>query len=226
MSDLAYSNYWERKRLLRNAVPHFPVLRWWPSDTLCELEKHYFAAVKSSARLLDVGAGDLRVMRKLQSAGFRGEYHTQDVGGEYKYTYTDLSAVDSRYDAILCMDVIEHLPLEPGLELIQRLLSLLEPGGVLILQTPNGKCVRNPLAWDMTHLHMYNLNDLWAYLTVAGLVVSGYRVQFVREHRSFRDRLWGAASAFVASWLLHGDYADNIAVFARRPLSAGVISTV
>jgi len=218
VNDRAYSTYWERKRLLAGPVPHFPLLRWWPADGLCEIEKVYLDAVKGKARLLDVGAGDLRVMKKLQAAGYAGEYHTQDIGAEYRYTFTDLSEATGPYDAILCLDVIEHIPLEQGLGLIARMTEFLTPGGVLILQTPNARCARSPLGWDMTHVQLYNLTDLWAFARTLGLTADGYRIVFQSGPRlSLRTRLRTLVGKYVTTRLIGADYADNIALIARKP---------
>lgn len=214
--DLAYHGYWERKRLRAGAVPAFPVRRWWESDGLSEVEQLYFEAVRDTPSLLDVGAGDLRMQQKFAAAGYTGEYHTQDIGPEYRHTYRDLDEVERRYGAVLCLDVIEHLPLEHGLALLERLVALLEPGGTLVLQTPNARCVRSPLGWDMTHLHLYNVEDLWAYLTAAGLETTGFRVVFAPRRRSPLAALRFALAALVTTRLLGADYADNIALVARK----------
>jgi hypothetical protein len=213
----AYRNYWERKRLRSGSVPDFPVRRWWESDGLSQIEQLYFDAVREAPSLLDVGAGDLRMKQKLTAAGYAGEYHTQDIGPEYAHTYRDLAQVERRYGAVLCLDVIEHLPLEEGLSLLERLVELLEPSGTLVIQTPNARCIRSPLGWDMTHLHLYNVEDLWAYLTAAGLETRGYRVVFAPRRRSPLAALRFATGALVTTRLLGADYADNIAVLARKP---------
>ncbi len=173
-----FKNYWLRKRQLESSIPHFPVVKWYRSEDLCDIEKIYFETIKNCPSILDVGAGDLRLKIKLESAGFTGEYHTQDISSEYSHTYTQLSEIDRKYNAILCLDVIEHMPLQEGLAMIRKMKSLLTSKGVLILQTPNARCVRNPMAWDMTHIHCYNLPDLWAYLTAEGFQATGYRVVF------------------------------------------------
>lgn len=214
--DPAYINYWRRKRLLAGDVPHFPVRRWWRVADLCDVEQIYFEAIKNSPSVLDVGAGDLQIMHKLQEAGYGGEYHTQDIGHEYAYTYRDLSAVKRSYGAIICLDVIEHLPLSDGLAMINQLINLLDDGGVLIIQTPNARCVRHPLSWDMTHLHCYSVADLWAYVTCCGLAANGYRVAFGRPPRTPVALLRFAVGSYIATRLLGCDYADNILVIARK----------
>jgi len=215
-SDLAYSNYWKRKELLTGAVPRFPVRRWWEADGLCDIEQIYYEAVRDAPSLLDVGAGDLRVMRKLQRAGYRGEYHTQDIGGGRDYTYRSLGEVRRTYGAILCLDVIEHLPLRDGLAMLHRFLSLLTPGGVLVVQTANARSLPHPLSWDMTHIHCYNLEDLWAYCTCLDLDVQGYRVFLGAPPRGPLASLRFGIQSYLKSRLLGCDHANDIALIARK----------
>jgi len=177
----------------------------------------YFDAIRDASSLLDVGAGDLRIMRKFQHAGYRGEYHTLDVGTEGAYTYRDLDGVPRRYGAILCLDVIEHLPLQEGLGMVRKMISLLEPRGVLVLQTPNAAYIPDPRSWDMTHIHIYNAGDLWAYLKCEGLEVDLYRVALRDEHPGpvVAPRLW--ITDYMKLKILGCDYANNIGAVARTP---------
>ena len=212
----AYRNYWRRKQLLAGDVPRFPVVRWWPAPGLCQAEQIIFDNTKNSSSILDVGAGDLRIQFKLQNAGFQGEYHTQDVGDEFDYTHRDTAEIARTYGAILCLNVIEHLELQEGLSLTEHLVTLLDQGGVLVIQTPNARCIRSPLSSDMTHRHCYNLPDLWAYLTSIGMSVHGYRVVFAPERRTLIGSAQFAISAFITTRLLGCDYADDIIVVATK----------
>src|SRR5262249_52700853 len=115
--------------------------------------------------------------------GFRGEYRSLDIGHEQHYDYAHIDEVNRSFEAILCMDVIEHLELREGLGLVIAMVQRLEPGGLLVLQTPNARCIVQPLSWDMTHVHCYNATDLWAYLTCLGLEARGYRVAFAGARR-------------------------------------------
>lgn len=51
----------------------------------------------------------------------------------------DLSAHPAKYDAIVCMDVIEHFSLETAGQVLQSLVSVLNPNGILIMGTPNAQ---------------------------------------------------------------------------------------
>ena len=214
--QLEYRNYWERKELLIRGAPPFPVKRWWESESLSDADEIILDAVKNAGKLLDVGAGDFRVKRKLELHGFSGLYHTQDIGEEFTYTYRSLDEVDESYDAILCLDVIEHLSLQDGLALLSRLTDLLSPDGKLVIQTPNARCIRSPLGWDMTHLHCYNGQDLWAFLSQLDLAVNGYRIVFGSKPKNPFALFRFALGAFVASRVLGCDYADNLLLIAQR----------
>jgi len=211
-----YANYWQRKALLSKQVPHFSVLRFAESEALSEVEALYFQRIQNAQAVLDFGAGDLRMQRKFRRAGYRGSYDTLDVAEGESYTYRSLDQVDKKYDVILCLDVLEHLPLQDGLELLTRLAALLVPGGSLVVQTPNARCDRHPSSWDMTHVHCYNAPDLWAFLRCLELEVTGHRVVFWRAGLGFRLR--HVVAKLIVTQFLGLDYADNIVMLAKRPL--------
>lgn len=214
--NLVYLNYWKRKELLASGVPKFPLLRWWLSEKLCEVEQVIFSQIQNRSSVLDVGAGDLKNQQKFFAAGYAGQYHTQDIGEEFNYTYQSLDEIGDRYSAILCLDVIEHLELSEGLALIHQLVNLLTPGGMIALQTSNARCVRSPFVSDMTHVHCYNINDLWAYLTCMGLEVEGYRVVFEPEHKTWKQQILDLGSKYIITRILGLDYADNIMLIAKN----------
>lgn len=214
--NLVYLNYWKRKNILKAGIPKFNIIRWWNSEQLPESEQLIFDLVKSSSSVIDIGAGDLSTMKKFKEAGYQGQYHTQDIGDEYKYDYTSLEEIISQYDVILCLDVIEHLWLSDGLTLILKLIDKLNIGGTLVIQTPNGRCIRSPLSSDMTHLHCYNLPDLWTYLTALGLEVDGYRVVFEKPKISWAQTILNLFNRYFIAKVLGMDYADNILLIATK----------
>ncbi len=214
--NLVYLNYWKRKQLSRQP-PIFDVRRhWWDTDDLSDAEEVIFSAIKNARHVLDVGAGDMRFMRLIRQRGFTGAYDTQDIGAEYPYTYSDLSEVDRTYDAVICLDVLEHLDLQSGIAFLHRLLSLVNARGSLAIQTPNANYHRHPLSWDMTHIHVYNPVDLWTYLTALGTETVVYRVMFGHPPFGIKRRLHERLRAWLASEL-HLDHCANLVAIVRKP---------
>jgi hypothetical protein len=215
-ADLAYVNYWKRKALLKTP-PYFPTKYWWSDSGFSEIETLIFERIQHKATVLDVGAGDLRTQQKFYQAGFQGIYHTQDIGQEFAYTYSNLAEIRQTYEAVICIDTLEHLELRSGLILLQQLIDRVEPGGMLVIQTPNARCVSHPLSWDMTHLHCYNIQDLWAYLTALGLKVEGYRVIFGNPKKTIVQKGTEWVSRLIVTRCLGLDYAANIVLLAQKP---------
>ncbi len=107
---------------------------------------HQAAKLPAGSRILDAGAG---------SCPYRGcfshcDYKAQDFatlkgeqlsGGEYgQIDYvcdiTSIPVPDESFDAILCSEVLEHLP-EP-IRAIEEFARILKPGGTMIITAPLG----------------------------------------------------------------------------------------
>jgi SAM-dependent methyltransferase len=58
-------------------------------------------------------------------------YAVQDI--------TRMGWTDGAFDAILCLEVIEHLPIPARPALVRELFRVLRPGGALVLSTPSGQ---------------------------------------------------------------------------------------
>jgi 2-polyprenyl-3-methyl-5-hydroxy-6-metoxy-1,4-benzoquinol methylase len=111
-----------------------------------------------------VNAGYRNLLRRLRGAGFRREHKLLDYGcgggefieflrergyqafgfDEYSDTFNDRGVLDAKYDFILSQDVIEHVA-EPW-QHVHTLASLVKPGGVVAIGTPNAEVhdMRNP----------------------------------------------------------------------------------
>jgi 2-polyprenyl-3-methyl-5-hydroxy-6-metoxy-1,4-benzoquinol methylase len=214
--NLAYLNYWKRKEYCNQAVPIKRISFWVDSDG-SPSENLIDDYALNSKSVLDFGAGNLKIKERLSRKGFKGEYFSFDSGSEYDYSFNDFSSITRSFDTVLFIDVIEHLDLEDGLELTIDLLEKLNPGGNLILQTPNGKCIRNHLGSDMTHKQLYNINDLYSYFKALGYEVFCHRVCFDLKEKSIIRKIITFLGRLITAKLIGVDYADNILLRIKKP---------
>src|SRR5262245_12918400 len=95
----------------------------------------------AGARVLDVGAGT----GQYRSLFAHCEYKAHDFGKEpetvgrytpldFESDILDIPAPDGAFDAVLCTEVLEHVP-EP-IRAVQELARLLRPGGAMLLTAP------------------------------------------------------------------------------------------
>lgn len=215
-----FQDYWRRLGLREQAMTiSAPCITWRRTDALNEVERFVWERVRGARRLLDFGAGDQALRRKLLAAGFAGSYETYDASPEFPTTYQDPGEIEGVFDAVLCLEVLEHLPLEEGLALRERLLAWTAPGGWLIISTPNPACVLSPFSRDETHVHLYPLHDLLAWALAAGLAPEARRVKFLPPRLTLVQHLRLQAQR-VLCYLIGADRADGLVMAARRP--AGV----
>lgn len=208
--DLWYRDYWRRlqARERLSAVLRAPRLHWFWSDHLNEVEAVIFQRTGHATRILDFGAGEARLKAKFLAAGFGGEYHTLDLSTEREHTYHDLSEVSGRYDAIFCLEVIEHMFLNEYVELMGAFQRLLVPGGILVVSTPNPLCVAPMWALDAGHVQQYPLADLAADFHIRGYQTEAYRVCLGERPSYWRAvKLWIGR---VLCYFLNVDYAQGL----------------
>jgi len=102
-------------------------------------------------RLLDVGCGDGRFLSLLRDFGSRGwqlaglEFDESAIAkcraegfeafAERVEDFAEREEQQGRYDAVVMLQLIEHVE-DPAL-ICERVFSLLKPGGVFIVETPN-----------------------------------------------------------------------------------------
>jgi SAM-dependent methyltransferase len=129
------------------AVPQFPVSRFAvrrynKKPTWTNYWYQIDAILKANPkRVLEIGPGNMTVADMLRKAGV--EVVTVDIDPELKPDHvasvTDLPFQDSAFDAVLCCEVLEHLPYEcfvPALRELRRV-----TGQWLILGLPHAGAV-------------------------------------------------------------------------------------
>ena len=188
-----------------------------PTDPLNPLEQLIFEFVGPARSLLDVGAGNGRVKAKLQRAGLSAKYSTLDRSPEFNPDYRSLDEVpEASFDAVLALEVIEHIPLADFDEFMDGVLRCLTPRGRLLISTPNSAFVGSIWDADMTHVHAYRAQDLAAYLHLRGVKSKIYRVVWAPPRPGLRERLRRVAMKVLTRGILQLDYARGVLLLGER----------
>jgi len=175
--------------------------RWW-RESKYKLALARLGPLRANARVLDLGCG-------LGATAFRLAAVAGDVTGidlsefaidfareHYRRDNLRFEVADVRdyepphpFDAVFCMDVIEHLAIDDGRALVSRIASLLAPGGVLFAHVPVAESAggraklasyrrKHPDAGaildhtgDATHLATFSVASFEALLAHGGLRV-------------------------------------------------------
>jgi SAM-dependent methyltransferase len=198
----------------------------------------------SGARVLDLGCGFGRYLLALQSAGYEAwgvdtspdqiEFARQHLGLSNCVCEDALRHVQSRpadYDAILLLDVLEHLPAADAVALCEAIGQALRPGGVLIIQAPNGLSPMSPhLHADITHQRAFTPESIDQVLRLSGFGAARHFATPPPVHglkSLVRRMLWsGLISPLLAAYFLvatgsrwGGIYTPNLVSVAHRPMT-------
>ncbi len=111
---------------------------------------------------------------------------------------------DAHFDAILCLDVVEHL-VDPA-RLVREIARMLQPGGQAVVTTPNARSIRqlarialagrgprtsgDDFGVDGGHLHYFTSRDVAELLERAGLRVVERRGLWNRLENRHLARRW------------------------------------
>jgi SAM-dependent methyltransferase len=220
--DKWYRDYWarHRQRDILYRTLHAKCISCEELPGLNEYERAIFERVKHATRLLDFGAGDKRLKRKFLAAGFAGRYETLDISKEDDHEYASISEISGRFEAILCLEVIEHISLNSYVDLMDEFGKLLTPGGILIISTPNPLCVVPMWSGDPGHIQQFPLADLAADFVIRGHAIEAFRVRYGAWPKGIRQRLRFVANR-VLCYLLNTDYAHGLLVIGKKNLMAG-----
>ncbi|HUL29353.1 MAG TPA: methyltransferase domain-containing protein [Thermodesulfobacteriota bacterium] len=168
--------------------------------------------IRDGERILDIGASDRSLQERLRHRFPRLTYKSMDVDRERTHDFYSLEEIRESFDVIFLFEVIEHLDLEEGIELLKKVYGFLNEGGRLILTTPN---VFNPSRFwrDATHKVAYCYDELGGLLLAQGFQITGmYRTYSDAFHRYF-FRLYVMAPLHR---YLGVDFAKSILVIAEK----------
>jgi 2-polyprenyl-3-methyl-5-hydroxy-6-metoxy-1,4-benzoquinol methylase len=153
-------------------------LKLWYNEKYLPLLKGH----KRDAPLLDLGCGQGFMLKYLISAGFTnltGIDISQEQVEKAKASgfnvlqadaFTFLRENENQFEIIMAIDMIEHFKKEELYELLKLIYGALKPGGLFILQTPNGEGLMPGyvIYGDLTHFTILSPLSLKHILTVTG----------------------------------------------------------
>jgi|SRR5208282_447318 len=218
MSDVDkwYRDYWKRlqAREKLNATLRAPCVNWYWSEDFNPVERLIYGRAKDAHRILDYGAGEERLKRKFITAGFTGQYDTFDLSSEHEHTYGSRELLQAGYDAIFCLEVVEHMTLNDYVNLMDEFDRLLAPGGLLVVSTPNPLCIVPMWSLDAGHIQQFPLADL-----AADFVVRGYEIEAFRMRLGSPDGVRRRVRLLLQRalcYLLSTDYAHGQVIMGRK----------
>ena len=170
------------------------------------------SCLRPDIHILDVGASDRRMESRVKDVYPDIIYKSMDVDRCLPHDYYTLDDIDEQFDLVILFEVIEHVGLEEGIELLGRLNELLVDGGKLIISTPN---IFNPSRFwfDATHKVAYSYGELGGVLLGQGFEVQGIYRTFNASVPKYFLRL---TLFYPLHRILNVDFAKSIVFLAQK----------
>ena len=173
-------------------------------------------------RVLDIPCGEGAFVDRARAAGY--EVHAADIQSLLKvpgvpFTPADMNATlpfaDDSFDAVVCIDGIEHL--ERPFDFVRESRRILRPGGVLLVSTPNITALRSRWRWLLTGFHNKGKTPLdetapnpWHHIGLMSfpeirylLHSNGFRITGLAANR-VKPVSWLYAPLWPLAWLVTG----------------------
>lgn len=144
---------------------------------------HNLAGLKPGQKLLEIGFGQGSHLHYCKSKGIDGTGLERNEKGieiarkaglnVFLGTLNDLPASHRRFDVIAAFDVIEHVPIDQLLPMMQGVRQLLNPGGRVLLSFPNGASPFGRLHQhgDLTHVNAFTRESLEQLCVATGFTI-------------------------------------------------------
>jgi len=119
--------------------------------------------LRDGETLLEVGASNRDLEGRIKKYCPKALYKSMDIDPSYSHDYSSFEEIQETFDMVLLFEVIEHLGLDEGREMVRNIYQILKPGGRVILTTPN---VYTPGRYwkDVTHRTAYHYEELGGLL--------------------------------------------------------------
>jgi len=168
--------------------------------------------IQDSEKVLDIGASNRNLQDRLKRHFPKLIYKSLDIDREQFHDFYSLEEVQESFDVVFLFEVIEHLGLEEGIQLIRKIYDLLSEGGRLILTTPN---VFNPSRFwrDATHKVAYCYDELGGLLLAHGFEIKAMNRTYSDAVHRYLFRIYVVAPLHRYLCI---DFAKSILVIAEK----------
>ncbi|MGZ3568709.1 MAG: class I SAM-dependent methyltransferase [Thermodesulfobacteriota bacterium] len=170
--------------------------------------------IRNGEKILDIGASNRNLEERLKRHYPNLIYKSMDVDRKQSHDFYSIEEIRETFDVVFLFEVIEHLELGEGVQLLKRSYDLLNEGGRLILTTPN---VFNPSRFwrDATHRVAYCYDELGGLLLAQGFSITDmYRTYNDVSHRYFfRVYVMAPVHRYLGI-----DFAKSILIVAEKKL--------
>jgi len=150
-------NWGEQFRLRERVHDRYPEI--WDLKIVRKRLPLILKYLKDGESVLEIGAFHRDLEKRIQRHYPHVRYKSLDIDPTYPHDYSSFQEIKERFDVVLFFEVIEHLEFEEGREMVGKIQQILNPGGRVILTTPN--VFRPGQYWkDVTHRTPYHYADL------------------------------------------------------------------
>lgn len=175
------------------------------------LKSRLAARSRPGIGVIDLGAGDGRFKQEFQRIDASIRYAAYDPDPARAHDFSRLEDITGAYDLAVAIEVVEHLSYDDNMRLFEKTRDVLNPGGVLMITTPNVYHATRPLT-DVTHKTFFAYDQLAGILSMLGFSrVDAYRV--------FNQPVLRRAAAWLAAPFARAfeiDFANTILIEAEK----------
>ncbi|MEM7132667.1 MAG: class I SAM-dependent methyltransferase [Chloroflexota bacterium] len=138
------------------------------SEVQRQIQSHYLPYFEERRKVLDLACGDADFVALLHEKNIdvtgvdsdpkavaEGQKKGLPVFESDVFEYLK-ECDDSSFDGIFCAHLVEHLPYPLVIQLVQEAYRVLEPGGIIVLATPNARALISHL--EMFYMHYDHVN--------------------------------------------------------------------
>lgn len=115
--------------------------------------------LKDGEKVLEIGASDRGLEVRVKKYYPHAIYKSMDIDPSYPHDYSSFEDIRDTFDMVFLFEVIEHLDLNEGREMVRNIYQVLNSGGRVIMTTPN---IYTPGRYwkDVTHRTAYHYEEL------------------------------------------------------------------